>query len=68
MDRVMYQDFRANSGPDSSGWYTFNLPNSLTSDQIKQAGFPYRYSGNQHKQSVVRVQVKTAEQAAPVCR
>ncbi|MBD2034285.1 hypothetical protein H6F76_04420 [Leptolyngbya sp. FACHB-321] len=68
MDRVMYQDFRANSEPDSDSWYTFDLPSSLTSDQIKQAGFRSTYFGKQHKQSVVRVQVKTAEQAAPVCR
>jgi len=69
MDRVMYQDFRAKSGLDSRGLYTFDLPRSLTSDQIQQAGFQYSNPGfNQHKQSVVRVQVKTAEQAAPVCR
>jgi len=69
MDRVMYQDFRAKAGPDSSGWYTFDLPRSLTNDQVQQAGFKFSSSGfNQHKQSIVRVQVKTAEQAAPVCR
>ena len=69
MDRVMYQDFRAKSGPSSRDLYTFDLPRSLTSEQIQQAGFQYSDPGfNQHKQSVVRVQVKTAEQAAPVCR
>lgn len=69
MDRVMYQDFRANSEPNSRGLYNFNLPDSLTRNQIQQAGFQFSSSGfNQHKQSVVRVQVKTAEQAAPVCR
>jgi len=69
MDRMMYQDFRAKSGPDSSGRYTFDLPNSLTKDQIRQAGFKYSGPGfNQHEQSVVKIQVKTAEQAAPVCR
>ena len=65
----MYQDFRAKAGPDSSGWYTFDLPRSLTNDQVQQAGFKFSSSGfNQHKQPVVRVQVKTSEQAAPVCR
>jgi hypothetical protein len=68
MDRVMFQDFQAISKYNSE-WYKFNLPTSLTTDQIKQAGFEYSSAGyNYHKQSVVRVQVKTAQEAAPVCR
>jgi hypothetical protein len=69
MDRIMFQEFRAKSGPDYENHYVFDLPSSLTNDQVKQSGFKYSSLGfNKHKQSVVRVQVKTAEQAVPVCR
>lgn len=70
MDRVMYQEFRAYTGPDRDGWYRFNLPSSLSNDQVRQAGFRYSTvrSDNQNQQSVVRVQVETAEQAAQTCR
>lgn len=75
MDRLMYEEFRAYTGPSSDGWYEFNLPtNRLTYDQLQQAGFD-RYisfmSGNyayRHRQSIVRVQVTAAEQAAQRCR
>jgi hypothetical protein len=75
MDRLMYEEFRAYTGPSSEGWYEFDLPmNRLTYEQLQQAGFD-RYislmSGSysyRHRQSVVRVQVTTAERAAQRCR
>lgn len=72
MDRLMYEEFRAYTGPSSDGWYEFNLPTSrLTRDQIQQAGFDIRYVGYysyRHRQPVAQIQVTTAEQAAQRCR
>lgn len=74
MDRLMYEEFRAYTGPSLDGWYEFNLPNRLTHEQLQQAGFD-RYivfmSGSyayRHRQPIVQVQVSTAEQAAQRCR
>jgi hypothetical protein len=74
MDRLMYEEFRAYTGPNADGWYEFNLPsNRLTHAQIQQAGFNITYPSffsisYRHRQPVVRIQVATAEQAAQRCR
>lgn len=69
MDRVMYREVRAQSGPDPFGDYRYNLPSDLKGDQIRKAGFEIGGTGyNEHKQPVVRIQVKSPEEAAKACR
>jgi hypothetical protein len=69
MDRIMYVEVRAESGPDAFGYYRYNLPTDLTGDQISKAGFRFSSSPyNAYKKPVVRIQVKSPEEAAKACR
>jgi len=64
MDRVMYMELHAQSGPDRDGDYYFSIPYTVDDQAKIAAGF----NGSYNKQSVVRVQVKSPEEAAAICR
>jgi hypothetical protein len=69
MDRLMYREIRATSGPDSSGDYRFEQPQSVTSDDMKAAGLRLIYSNIWYsKQPVVKVQAMDGRAAAASCR
>jgi hypothetical protein len=70
MDRLMYREIRATSGPDSSGYYSFSQPQGVAADDMRAAGLVNRSfgSGWGGRQSVVKIQVMDGRTAASSCR
>ena len=70
MDRLMYREIRATSGPDSGGDYRFEQPKSVTSDDMTAAGLRKvgYYNSWYSKQPVVKVQSMDGRTAAASCR
>jgi hypothetical protein len=69
MDRLMYRELQASSGPDRSGDYSFSKPQDVTADNMTAAGLiNYRQYGWQAKRPVVKVQVMDGRTAAVSCR
>lgn len=68
MDRLMYREIRAASGPGSSGDYRFSKPVGVTNDDMTAAGLRQSYYGWEGKQPAVKVQVMDGRTAAASCR
>lgn len=68
MDRLMYQELRASSGPSRSGYYSFFQPQGISADTMRTAGLVNRGFGWEGNQPVVKVQVMDGRTAAASCR
>ncbi len=72
MDRVMYRQLQATSGPNQSGQYEFSQPKGATNDAMQAAGMKTSYWGGgttwYGRQAIARVQMMDAPQAAQICR
>ena len=69
MDRLMYREIRATSGPNSNGEYRFERPQSVTNDNMTAAGLrQVSYDAWYSKQPVVKVQAMDGRAAAASCR